>query len=70
MSNLELVKEEKAQLLNSVLSEMESREKAIAQINREKQTLETQALIIQGAIAMLDELIAGEKVEDPVMPEE
>lgn len=70
MSNLELVKEEKAKLLNSVLSEMESREKAIAQINREKQTLETQALIIQGAIAMLDELIAGEKVEDPVMPEE
>lgn len=69
MTNLELVKQEKTELLNSVVSEMETRDRSIAQLQREKQSLETQALIIQGAIAMLDELIAQEQVTDPVMPD-
>lgn len=70
MSNFEKMKEEKTQLLNSVMSEIETREKAIAQINREKQSLETQGLVIQGAIAMLDELIANEDKEKAVIAEE
>lgn len=62
MKNLELVKQEKLQLLNSVITEIETREKAIMQAQREKQSLENQSLIIQGALAMLDELI--ESVEE------
>lgn len=69
MKNLESVREEKVKLLNSVISEIEAREKTISQANKEKQSLETQGLVIQGAIAMIDELLAesNEKVEAEIV---
>lgn len=61
MQNLELIKQEKEQLLNSVIGEIEERNRTIAQLERERQNLESQGLVIQGAITMLDELIAKEE---------
>lgn len=61
MQNLELIKQEKEQLLNSVIGEIEERNRTIVQLERERQNLESQGLVIQGAITMLDELIAKEE---------